>query len=53
LKDALRGFNVNEDVNPKLGSNSDSRGSVGNVEASTSSIMMALVCGISSDWNNM
>ena len=46
-------LNVNEDVNPKLGTNLDSRGSVRDVEPTTSPIMMALVCGISSDWNNM
>ena len=46
LKDALRGFDGNENANPKLGSNLDSRGSVRDVEASTSSIMLALVCGI-------
>ena len=43
------GWDLNEDGNPKLGSNSDSRGSVGDVEASTASIMTALVWGISYD----
>jgi hypothetical protein len=49
LRDALMGWDLDDEGNPKLGSNFDSRGSVGNVEASTSSIMLALVCGISQD----